>query len=186
MCSYFEKTDSITTNGQPDYPVPDDFAGTLRVDANVGGRWVEIFEIMLHEVPGAEVPGGSQADGWRVVGDGTPGGDRIWIYPPGLPAGQKVRHVYAPAAPDLAVAIPPAALPANNRVDGIWGHDEWIVIDVSIKVLTKEESDTTTLERQLKTLDADVMEEIQLRTAGSPTRMVDVRRGWSDPASRRR
>lgn len=88
-------------------------------------------------------------------------------------AGQQVRLWYIPRMVELVVDA--------DTVDGISGWSEYIVVDVCIKALAKEESDTTVFERQKAGLLARITEMAENRDAGNPLSVTDSQAqayGW--------
>ena len=58
---------------------------------------------------------------------------------------------------------------------------EFIVVDTAIKMLGKEESDTSLLERRRANLEKRINEAAAARDVGRSMRIQDVRRGrWED------
>lgn len=61
-----------------------------------------------------------------------------------------------------------------DSLDGRNGWEEWVVVDAAIKLLAKEESDTSQLERESARLWARIMAALQNRDAGQGKRITDV------------
>lgn len=61
-----------------------------------------------------------------------------------------------------------------DSLDGRNGWEEWVVVDAAIKLLSKEESDTSQLERESARLWARIMAALQNRDAGQGKRVTDV------------
>lgn len=61
-----------------------------------------------------------------------------------------------------------------DSIDGRNGWEEWVVVDAAIKLLAKEESDTSQLERESARLWARIMAALQNRDAGQGKRITDV------------
>ena len=70
----------------------------------------------------------------------------------------------------------------SDTVDGVNGWEEYIVVDVAIKCLQKEESSTTTLEGMKKSLLVRINSMSANRDAGEPERVTDksLRYGMRD------
>jgi hypothetical protein len=83
-------------------------------------------------------------------------------------AGQTLRLLYVPRAP----------LPYQDVdvIDGVNGWEEYIVVDVVIKALVKEESDVTAFGLRKAGLLERLQGEITNRDAGSPACVADVQR----------
>ena len=159
--SAFEKTQTIVTAGlAASYAVPADYAATLRVDYqnNAGPvRWWTLPESTMQDQPRYEsILSPQWAQAFRVVGDGTVGGDKVYLLPI-PPNGQTYRHVYVPAPRALTVD--------GDTLDGVFGFEEWIVMDAAIKVLSKEGGDTTAqLERDRAIISEDIDTQVTLRS----------------------
>lgn len=61
-----------------------------------------------------------------------------------------------------------------DSLDGRNGWEEWVVIDAAIKLLAKEESDTSQLEREAARVWSRVTTALQNRDAGQAKRITDV------------
>lgn len=59
-------------------------------------------------------------------------------------------------------------------IDGRSGWEEWVVIDAAMKLLTKEESDTSQLEREAARIWGRIMKALSNRDAGQAKRITDV------------
>jgi len=92
--------------------------------------------------------------------------------------GNQVR--FAPAltatpAPTLWYITAQQPLAAGGLTfDGADGWDEWIVLDVAIKMLLKEESDTRPLEAAKAQVEARIIGQSADRDAGEPYKMTDT------------
>jgi len=62
----------------------------------------------------------------------------------------------------------------SQVVDGVSGWEEFIVVDAARKMLQKEESSTTGVERDLMRLRTRIEEMSQNRAWATPRRVVDV------------
>lgn len=77
--------------------------------------------------------------------------------------------------PKLPVLLAPQDITTTN----VSGWLEYVITDVAIKILQKEESDTATLERQKMALTARINSSANNRDAGRPDTISDVRgNGW--------
>ena len=83
-------------------------------------------------------------------------------------AGQTIRLLY----------VPRATLPYADAdvIDGVNGWEEYIVVDVCIKALVKEEADVTAFGARKAALLERLQGEITNRDAGSPACVADVQR----------
>lgn len=73
---------------------------------------------------------------------------------------------YVPACPTLALD--------TDTFDGINGWEEFIIIDAAIKMLQKEESDTSLLEKQKIMIMGRINQMAENRDAGQSFRITDV------------
>ena len=73
----------------------------------------------------------------------------------------------SPAIANMGVVIP-------DSLDGRGGWEEWVVVDSAIKALTKEESDTSQLEREAARIWAQISLAAANRDSGQSKRVVDV------------
>jgi hypothetical protein len=64
----------------------------------------------------------------------------------------------------------------SQSVEVYNGFDEYIVLDMAIKALTKEQSNTDRLERERDRMEKMLEETLRGRDAGSPRFMTDIDR----------
>ncbi len=86
-------------------------------------------------------------------------------------AGRVFRLLYIPKPTTLSSD--------SDEFDGINSFEEYVVVDAAIKVLTKEESDTTTLYAQKEALRQRIMEMADDRDSGEPESITDTRNRFS-------
>lgn len=104
---------------------------------------------------------------YRVLQNPVTGNDCLHLIPDNQSTGvQRIRVWYYPN--------PKVLVSDSDTLDGRSGWEEWVVIDAAIKLLTKEESDTSALERQAARIWARVMTVAQNRDAGQSKRITDV------------
>ena len=104
---------------------------------------------------------------YRVIQNPTTGNDSIHLIPDNQSTGaQNLRVWYYPNPKVLASD--------SDTLDGRSGWEEWVIIDAAIKLLTKEESDTSSLERQAARVWARILNAAQNRDAGQAKRITDV------------
>lgn len=90
--------------------------------------------------------------------------NQLWLTP--IPAaGQTIQVWYAPRMTQL--------VNQSDTVDGISGWTEYIIADVCIKVLAKEESDTSVFERQKAGLIERIESAAENRDAANPATVSD-------------
>lgn len=98
--------------------------------------------------------------------------NKLYIYPQEAAAGQ-YRIWYVQRASDL--------VNDTDTVDGVNGWEEYIVIDAAIKMLGKEESDTTVLKDEKERIKQRIIDMAAERDAGSSERITDVTRSLYYP-----
>lgn len=86
-------------------------------------------------------------------------------------AGQTVRVWYVPRMTEL--------LQDTDMLDGVSGWTEYVAVDVAIKVLAKEESDTSFLMARKQMLTDRIQSMSQNRDLGEPQTISETRR-WSE------
>ncbi len=154
-------------NGTELYPLPEDFYGVLRVDYQyVGDYWTELDEYMETERNVFENVTSGSTSGWATHYSCQ--GDSISLLP--RPSQGTYRLRYIPNPPDLADGDPDV-----TKVDGISGWEEWVIVDAARKMLSKEESSTASVERDLARLKERIEEASLNREWGSPRRIIDTR-----------
>jgi hypothetical protein len=163
--NYFEATQSITTDGTATVDCPDDYFQTIGIDRGDGSDGIELDPIDVRQRH--KYGSGHEALAYRIVNN------TITFYP--TPStGRTYTHLYIPAAASLVDADD------DTEIDGVSGWEELIVVQVAIKALHKEESDTSALERAEQKLLARITEMADLRQASIPRRIVDVRTADDD------
>jgi hypothetical protein len=149
-----------------------DFYKALGVDYQVGTYWqpVRRFNFADRGMQNplgplyANVPGLYDLR-YQLRGDGL-----VFMRP--IPS-VNVRLWYVPVAPALVAD--------SDTLDDVNGFAEYVVVDSAIKVLLKEESDTSALERERERLEALVISAGSSRDAGAVPTVVDTTRnygGW--------
>lgn len=163
----------FTADGTSDtYTLPEDFYKLLAVDASVNvndpNSWFSVRKFMLAErnrYVFGNVPNtvGRYNIMYRLRGN------TIWFTP--LPStGSIFRLIYIPRPNDLTND--------SDIIDGISGWEEYIITDVCIKMMAKEESDPTVFILQKKDLLLRIDQAAENRDAGSPERVQDVSASW--------
>ena len=154
-------TQTITGNGNETYALGADYYGTVRVDRLEGSDYFPLDEYMITERHDYENASGSKAVGYSIQGS------NISLLP--APSSGTYRHIYIPAPTDLTASAD------SVTVDGVSGWEEYIVVDAARKMLQKEESSTTGVERDLIRLKERIEEMAQNRAWSTPRRIVDTR-----------
>lgn len=78
------------------------------------------------------------------------------------------------SGPPNSPNLPAVGTITVDSLDGRNGWEEWVVVDAAIKLLAKEESDTSQLEREAARLWARIMAALQNRDSGQGKRVTDV------------
>ena len=165
---YFDpKVQTITGDGSETHDLPDDYYGTMRVDY----RWSSNYFTELSEYMDAERTRFENAIGGATSGYSTHyqiQGTKISLLP--SPRGGTYRHRYIPAPLDLGGE----GISTDTEIDGVGGWEEFVVVDTARKMLMKEESSTTQMERELDKIMMRIEEKAQNRSWATPRHIVDV------------
>lgn len=113
-----------------------------------------------------EVAPYSPISAYRVIQNPINGNDCIEFIP-ATPNGVSYYRVWYYPNPKVLTA-------PTDTIDGRSGWEEWVVIDAAMKLLAKEESDTSALEREAQRVWARVMAVAENRDAGQGKRITDV------------
>lgn len=156
----FSITDMRAGGGS--YPLPRDYLSTIGVEYvtnTTSGERRPLSELMAQE---RHIFSGRSGDALAY----SVKGHQIFLHPK-PPAGQRYIHTYAPQPVDVS-STPTAAIVDVVTPDG----EEFVVCYVAVKVLAKEESDTTQMERDRERARARVEEWATLRSLNSSRRPV--------------
>lgn len=162
---YTEETSVTISPGSSTIPVPNDFYKLRGLDRNQSGNsyysvhkynWKarnrrnnQLYRTSFGRL---DLSYRLVKDSIRILPeDSAPGTYRLWYIP-----------TYTPLAADTDV------------LDGVNGFDEYIVIDVAMKMLLKEESDVSVLIAQKKAMMQRIEEMSQQRDADNPEVISDV------------
>lgn len=170
----------LTTDGTNErYALPSDFFKLLGVDlkltAGTAAGWVTIWRFNFAERNRWSLPNLR-----GIVGRGNLryrlSGGNIWFTP--LPvANQTLRLWYVPTFTPLVNAA--------DTFDGINGWEEWVINDVAMKALVKEESGIDDVMKLQAIQEERLTGIIDNRDAGAPQTTVDVYAmngaGWPSP-----
>ncbi len=163
----FEKDppQSITADGSLSYTLPSDYGYTLAVEYQAqSGVYVDLPRISFRDrnkYSNASTSG--PAIGYRL-GNGV-----LALLP--APLSGAYRHWYVPTAPVLGDGTGGTV----TSFDGVNGWEEWIVYDVAIKMLVKEESDASQLILERAKIEKEVNAAISDRDLMNPRAVVDTR-----------
>ena len=103
---------------------------------------------------------------YRVTQNPTSGLDSLTLIPSNGTGFTGFRVWYYPNPKELVLS--------SDFIDGRSGWEEWVVVDAAIKLLAKEESDTSALEREAGRVWARVTAVAVNRDAGQSKRITDV------------
>lgn len=167
--------DSVTQ--QSTYPLPADFYKLMRVEVALNpsdpNSWITLREFQA-----------IQANLWNFPNVYTFYGItnlryRLWgsnlVVVPIPSGGQTIRILYSPRPNQL--------INSTDLVDGVSGWEEYIVVDMCIKMLAKEESDVSIFGAQKQALLKRIEEAAENRNVGEPETVSDSKLrnfAWSD------
>lgn len=159
---FFLTTQVITTvAGTSSYALNSAFYQLLGVDVTVGGSVYTALPFNFHERNSflnssgwGNCPVYYRIEGSNIVFIPTPGGAHT------------VTLWYIPQFTDLSSD--------SDTFDGISGWEEYVVVDAAMKMLEKEESDTSALMARKMVLVDRIRSLAAKRDAGMPARIVDV------------
>lgn len=165
-----------TDNRNPGlYPLPADFYKLMGIDLALGTQ-----------------PGGSNPNGWFTLRKFNFGSRNNYLYG-NVPVsflglnglryrleGNYVEFIPYPAQNQTIrlryIPRPTTLLADSDILDGISGWDEYVVVDVAIKAMQKEESDVQVLMAQKAALLVRITAAASNRDAGEPECVSDVRK----------
>lgn len=162
----YEAEATITANGSlTGYDLPADYYQTIGVDYQLTSNTrAGLKRLMVAERNAYETSTAAEAEAYRIKGN------KVYLYPP--PTSGTYYHVYVTAAPVLASD--------SDTIDGVNGWEEWVVYDVAIKMMLKEESDATQLIIERDKIWAKIEAAAAEREAVQSSRVVDTRCGrWT-------
>lgn len=170
---YFESTQSIDVVADTaSYALPDDYYKTLALDIlRSDSTYGALTKYNLAERNYDNLYPGATSREWtryRVRGSYL-----VLVPTPNWSETAGLRHLYIPAPSRLSNA--------SDTFDGIAGWEDYIIYDVCIKLMAKEESDASQYERLLAKINARIDEMAQSRDVGEP----DTIRNLDDEASER-
>lgn len=162
---YWHKTDTINVVANTDsYDLPSDFYQLLYLRVDIDGCRTHIRRASIDDIdtdPDWEPDWRERPPRYRLLGS------KIWFTTPRSSHTVTIAYV-----PTLVVynsggtAI--ADLSADtDYVDGVNGWEEWIVLDVAIKVMAKEESDPSLLVMEKQQIEADIVADAAQRDQAS-------------------
>lgn len=172
---YYRVNGTLTTTpGVALYALPDGFWQMLVVMAQWNGLWLRMQPFETNEEPELlniknPVPGVIR---YRLTGQQqdaiTAEQDKLELCPTPVSA-FTIRFLFIPT-----LTLTPDGL-GETWVNGVAGFEEWIVLDVAIQCLAKEESDASALMQLKAECERDIESLAGARDAGAAARVVDVR-----------
>lgn len=167
---YTTTTTTTISSGNSSFAVPSDFYKLRGVDRAVGGStdYYDVPKFNFNERNWrnnqvTRLRHGQLNVNYRLIGN------NVEILPLNQAAGN-YRLWYVPTYTALSSD--------TDTIDGVNGFEEYIVVDVCIKALEKEESNTATFERQKKALMTRIEEMASLRDINQPEKITDVDSGF--------
>lgn len=151
-----------TFNLQPDvatYALPDDFYKLVSIGVYVDDAFLPLRKFTYRERIVENQAYRSSWPEYRVSASAI-------LIDPKPTTTDEVELIYIPFATNL--------VNDNDTLKGFNGWEEFIVLDVAIKALRKEESDTSALQRDLIEVKNRLEEMIHQRDFASPSRVTDV------------
>lgn len=151
-----------TTLNVDKYPLPADFYKLLGVDFQINSsNWISVkrFEFSERNLPQIWEAYTPETIRYRVFGDNI-------LLSPVPAAGQSLRAWYIP--------LPETLSADSDSFSGINGFEEYVVIDAAIKMLTKEESDTSQLFMEKQAMRFRIEQMAEARDVAFPSTVQDT------------
>jgi hypothetical protein len=165
---YFSSSDIPVVANTSSYTLPSDFYKLLGVDMVMDslGNAVTLKPFQFEQRNSF-----LYTPTWNVVGLSylryMIQGNNLKFVP--VPSGAAtVRIYYAPSATNLSAD--------TDTFDGINGFEEWVILNTAIKMLDKEESDSSALRQDQAMIERRLDEMKLMRDYGSPSKIGDVSR----------
>lgn len=161
-----------TTAGTLAEDLPEDFYQVRAVDRVEGSERIPIDPWKLQErgqhrgTTFLSHSLGFEPVHYRVMGQGIDGTlAQIHFLPDPGTATYEIRYVQAP---QLLVAD-------DDVFDGVAGWEEWVILSVAIRMLIKQDRDSSGLERQRARIEARIEHMAGMRDAGAAPQVADTR-----------
>lgn len=152
-----------TTNNQDTYALPSNLYKLLGVDLQLdtSGNWVSLkrFEFAERNIPQIWDVKFVDFIRYRLFGSNIK-------FSPVPQSAQSLRLWYIP--------LPTALANDSDTLDGFNGYEEYVVIDTAIKMLNKEESDSTLLMAEKAAMKLRIEQMAEGRDAGQPSKIQDI------------
>lgn len=158
---YNVSSQAFTTDGTTSVTLPTNLFKLLGVDLNVGGKDFALEQFTFRERHRYATTDVWQPDLPRYRIEGS-----VLRLRPAPQTGLAGTIWFTPTRTKLVNGA--------DLLDGVNGWEEYVVVDAAIKCLSKEESDTTALERKKMELRARIEQAASTRSPSAPARIVDV------------
>jgi len=170
---YYSKEYQFSTNGNSnEYALPKDFYKLLGVDYIISPNGVLTLKPYQLNERNRYQNGtywsalvGVYGPRYRITSNNI-------HFAPNPDGAYNIKLIYVPVCPTLKLE--------TDRLDGVNGWEEYIIIDAAIKMLQKEESDITVLAAQKGAITARINLMAENRDAGQSFRVTDVTSSWLD------
>ncbi len=163
--NYYASSATITLSGSNGAnALPGDFYQLLGVDVRDGssGDWTNVRPFSFPDRNMKQSTSGCISDSQYMLR-----GNNI-VFIPTPPATAQAQIWYVPALPTLTGSA--------ETFDGVNGWEEYIVIDVAIKMLNKEESDTSVLRKEKEAIKDRITLMAATRDQANSFEIIDVYR----------
>ena len=152
---------TVATDGSATYALPADLWAVLGVHRVQDGRYIRLERHSVRHRPSSTWTGPAYT--YRVIGVS------LELSPRPTSGDYVLRYVPVPAE----------LVAEGDILDGVLGWEEYVVVDVAIKLRLKEESGVEELVRERERLLARIQDEAQAAEATEGTRVENVRDGES-------
>lgn len=162
---YVQSTEFAVSSGVNSYPLPSDFYILKGVDLKLDNQdFITVKPFNFNERNRFSELGVWDLAGvtnvrYRIVGNNI-------VFNPTPDRNVTIKLWYVPVATKL--------VNDTDTLDDFNAFSEYVIVDVAIKMLQKEESDVTVLAAQKAELEKRIRDRAQIRDAGSPQAVSDI------------
>lgn len=168
---FYKSTTVSTTAGTKSYALPADFYQIHGMDLNSGDERITLEPYQFAErnryrwnhIVG--VGNDRTHVRYRVMGQGIDGTEGLLYFEPD-PGTETYTLHYIQAPQELAAD--------DDDFDGVAGWEEWVIYDVGIRMMLKEEADASALERERARIEARIRRMAGERDSGTAPRVQDT------------
>ena len=162
-----ESTATATTSGTADYALPSDLIHLYGVDLTVDNRTLALQDYSLierNDFSTLNLPNTGTPVAFRVHTSGN-----VRFIPTPDSASYTYKFIYLPTATDLSSD--------SDTFDGVAGWEDWIVYDVAVKLLTRDDEDEQLAKVQgmLAKREREIISEASKRQRVNPVHRRDYR-----------